>query len=373
MAMLKSIHIQGFKSIRDARVELGRVNVLIGANASGKSNLVAFFRMLSAITHHRLQDHVPRFGGADAILRNGWSATASIRCQLAIDTNLASEYRYSFRLEPTADGRLFFESETFIRPMIGSGDFPPKREGGNRYESNFTFMAEGSQYNEPTRSALSICLSTDVYVFHDTSLFSAIRQKSYLSDSAVLNWNGSNLAAVLHKFFKTKPAFYRRIVAAVRQVFPQFDDFVLEPEALDPNSIRLNWRERGQDTLFGPHQFSDGTLRFIALATLLLQPEDELPKVIVIDEPELGLHPNAIAVLAALIHKASHHSQLIVATQSVTLLDQFDPEEIIVVERDRVHNATEFRRLDAPSLTGWLEEYTLGDLWRKNVIGGGPN
>lgn len=133
----------------------------------------------------------------------------------------------------------------------------------------------------------------------------------------------------------------------------------------------LNWREKGRDYLFGPHQISDGTLRVIALATLLLQPEDMLPDVIVIDEPELGLHPYAIGVLAALFRKASHHCQLIISTQSAELLDYFDADEVIVVNRKG--ESSEYRRLTTAELDTWLEDYSLSELWEKNVLGGGPH
>lgn len=373
MATLKSIHIQGFKSIRDARVDLGRVNVLIGANASGKSNLVAFFRLVRAIVDGKLQFHVAKRGGPEALLRFGPKVTPELAGAIDVVGADNLTYAYRFVLEATAGNGFVFTSDEYLWPnFVGDTTFPFRSEPGGS-ETRIE-LRNNSQVKTPTQNDVAALYRTfEDFQFHDTSDSSSMRIGGYIGDNQRLNRDGSNLAAVLHKFAKVKPAYYRRIVATVRQVFPQFDDFVLEPDALAPTQIKLNWRERGQDNLFGPHQFSDGTLRFIALATLLLQPEEELPKVIVIDEPELGLHPNAITVLAALIHKASHHSQLVVATQSVTLLDQFDPEEVIVVERDRVHNATEFRRLDAPSLAGWLEEYTLGDLWRKNVIGGGPH
>jgi predicted ATPase len=185
------------------------------------------------------------------------------------------------------------------------------------------------------------------------------------------------LAAVLHNYQERSPEFFRRIAATVRQVMPEFGEFRLRPDPLAPERIRLNWLERGYDTRFGPHQLSDGTLRFIALATLLLQPEDELPKVIVIDEPELGLHPYAIGVLASLTKAASRYCQVVIATQSVTLLDQFDASDVIVVERDPIHNATEFRRLNSDELAVWKDEYenpiSLGELWERNIIGGGPH
>ncbi len=169
---------------------------------------------------------------------------------------------------------------------------------------------------------------------------------------------------------KTKREYYRRIIATIRLAAPHFGDFELEPSKLNPNRILLNWKEIGSEYLFGPHQLPDGLLRFMALTTLFLQPEDEIPNIIVIDEPELGLHPYALNILIGMVRKVSHRAQVILATQSVSVLDQFETENIIVVER--IEGSTRFKRPDPKKLESWLEEYSLGELWEKNVIGGRP-
>ncbi len=372
--MLKSIHIQGFKSIRDARVELGRVNVLIGANASGKSNLIAFLRLVADIVRERTTHHVALAGGAGTLLRHGPKHTRAVAGKLFLSSTMDVEY--SFTLTTTEKDELVFSEESveFAQELPHSRSRRTLKTKTSRKEGSV--LLDHLHYSEVKLSA-ELLANMGVFQFQDSSTTALFRRQVYIGDASKLNRDGGNLAAVLHVFAKMNPAFYRRIVATVRQVFPQFDDFVLEPEALNQNSIRLNWRERGQDTLFGPHQLSDGTLRFIALATLLLQPEDELPKVIVIDEPELGLHPYAIGVLVSLIKAASRYCQVVIATQSVTLLDQFDASDMIVVERDPIHNATEFRRLNSDELAVWKDEYenpiSLGELWERNIIGGGPH
>jgi predicted ATPase len=182
--------------------------------------------------------------------------------------------------------------------------------------------------------------------------------------------DAANLPAMLYLYRERYPTAYRRIVAAVKAVAPFFDDFVLEPLRLNPRNIALHWRAKGADYDFGPHQLSDGTLRAIALFTLLLQPEEDLPALIVLDEPELGLHPAALAVLADLLKSAARRSQLLVATQSTALIDHFEVDDIVTVNlRD---GGSTFERLDPERLKDWLEEYTLSQLWERNVIGGGP-
>lgn len=166
----------------------------------------------------------------------------------------------------------------------------------------------------------------------------------------------------------SKPCF-DRICDTVRLVAPYFDEFILNPRQQGPEEkIRLEWRQKGSAFPFQPYHFSDGTIRFICLATALLQPNP--PSTIVIDEPELGLHPYALEVLAALVKEAGTRTQTILSTQSATLLNHFTPEDVVVV--DRKNGESLFRRLDSASLTEWLNDYTLGDLWQKNVLDGGP-
>ena len=160
---------------------------------------------------------------------------------------------------------------------------------------------------------------------------------------------------------------YQRIVNTVRLILPFFSDFVLQPRH---DHLLLNWRERNSDQVFSVSQASDGMLRVIALVTLLLQPERDLPDVLVLDEPELGLHPYAINIVGGLIRAVSTQVQVIVATQSTALVDCFDPEDIVVVEREG--RTSTFRQIDVKSLEEWLEDYSLSELWEKNVLGGRP-
>jgi predicted ATPase len=133
----------------------------------------------------------------------------------------------------------------------------------------------------------------------------------------------------------------------------------------------LEWTERGRpDTPWKAHVLSDGTLRFICLATLLLQPPQLMPDIILIDEPELGLHPYAINLLAQMLKRAAETKQVIVSTQSVELLNAMAPEDVVVAGRD--NGATTLKRLDSADLTDWLEDYSLGELWKRNVLGGRP-
>jgi predicted ATPase len=211
-----------------------------------------------------------------------------------------------------------------------------------------------------------------VYHFHDTSSSARARGYCYVGNDRWLMPDAGNLAAMLYRFRsdRSSPA-YRRILGTIRQIAPFIADFVLEPTGQQNQDLILNWQDKNAGEVFGPHQLSDGTLRFIALATLLLQPQALLPDVIVIDEPELGLHPAALNLVGGMLRSASHHAQVIVATQSAALVDGFAPEDVIVVNRRE--RASTFERLREEQLKEWLEDYTLGQLWEKNVVGGGPS
>jgi len=369
MARLHSIRIAGWKSIRDIHpnLELGSINVLIGANGSGKSNFVSFFTMLSELVKKRLQAYIGQWGFANSFLHLGLKVTQRIEAELEFEEGVG-RYRYTFHLSWAAPDSLLFTEERVgfespDSPNVKSSliDSPPYRESELRRDP----VLPADQTAQVIHEILVHCR-----VFHfDTSATANIRSSGYIEAGHSLYSDGGNLAAMLYKYQRTKRPVYDRIVAAVRKIMPTFDDFVLVPRD-NPRYIILDWRQQGSEYLFGPHQLSDGTLRAMVLITLFLQPEDDLPAVIVLDEPELGLHPHAIEIITGLIRAASLKTQVILATQSTTFLDHFEPEEIIVTDFDDGRSI--FRRLDSEELKDWLEDYSVGELWEKNVLGGGP-
>ncbi len=207
-----------------------------------------------------------------------------------------------------------------------------------------------------------------VYHFINTPLFSPIKTANKIIQNQYLFDSGGNLASFLFRIKNEFYDHYNRIEDTVRLIYPRFRGFYLEPEVLNSQTIKLAWNEEGFDKPVYSYIASEGFLRMVCLVTLLMQPN--LPELIIIDEPELGLHPYAITILADLIKIASQKTQLIVATQSVTLVDHFAPEDIIVADREGDESV--FHRLNPEELTDWLEDYTLGELWQKNVIGGRP-
>ena len=384
MPQLKSIRIAGFRSIKDINLKLRPLNVLIGANGAGKSNLIAFFKLLNELMAGRLQHHVGTTGRATANLHFGPKITPQLEAKMVFAVDNGTD-TYQMRLFHASGDSLIFAEETLSFHLTGYPRPKVVSLGAGHQETRIgDKAAEGEPAARTLRYLLNHCR---VYHFHDTSPTSGVRQHCYVSDNRWLMPDAANLAAVLHNLKSHKGvvdrqivgtgqvvpssenAVYRRIVGTVRQVAPFFDDFDLEPTT--SHDIILNWRHRMSDRVFGPHQLSDGTLRAVCLITLLLQPKEDLPILIVVDEPELGLHPYALNVIASLLREASCHTQVLVSTQSSTFLDSFEPEDIIVVERN--NEATEFHRQDAKRLDAWLEDYSLGEVWQKNVIGGGPH
>ncbi len=366
--MLKQLQIKGFKTIRDQIIDLGKINVLIGANGAGKSNFVSFFKMLNSMVSGRLQAHIGIAGGADTILYYSSKTTQKIESSLTFEIDNESPVRYNLSLVYAATDSLMIDTEYYN--YSNNGNNIGYLLSGTSKESGLYSLVEehkGKEWLEKIRHIITQCR---YFQFHDTSETAKVKQNCYVEDNQYLRSDGGNLSAFLYMLRETRRPYYKRIILTIRQIMPFFDDFILERGRLNENYIVLNWKEKNSDLIFGPHQLSDGSLRMMALVTLLFQPEEFLPDVILIDEPELGLHPYALDTIASLIRHASEYSQVIIATQSADLMDYFEPDEIIIAERP--DKETIFKRLDAKKLKEWREEYTMSELWKKNVLGGTP-
>jgi len=364
---LDSITIQGFKSIASVEtLELRPINVVIGPNGSGKSNFIGVFSFLHAIREGRLRDYVTAAGGAEKVLHFGSKTTEGIQLDISFQGGVN---QYRLHLSPTADDGLFPSAERVY--------FWDKRQHKKPYSDALQASQQGREagISDPRNERIAKWVRLRLggwrlYHMHDTSSLSPMRKISKVDDNPFLRADGSNLASFLYFLRERHIDSYGLIQRAVQRVTPFFDDFRLEPRQLAPDDIRLEWRHKSSDQYFDASSLSDGTLRFIALATLFLQPEQFRPSVILVDEPELGLHPYAIEMLASLIRQASVNTQVIVATQSSLLLDHFAPEDVLVAER--VDGGTQLKRLKSEDLAAWLEDYSLGQLWEKNEFGGRP-
>lgn len=365
---LEFVTINGFKSIRSMEaLRLNSVNVIIGANGAGKSNFIEAFSLIGEIRHGRLSAYVSRADGANALLHFGAKTTSEILLHVAFAGEPSLQYR--LQLLPTdADALVPGREEAIFqnRPLGG----PPHAEVLPAREMGREAGISGRTF-EPVGLFVSAALAGwRPFHVHDTSASSAWRRPAQLENNDFLRPDGSNLPAFLYLLQEQEPQAYDLIRRTVQQVAPFFSDFYLRPDGLNPNLIRLAWHHKKSDQYFGAAALSDGTLRFIALATLLLQPVKYRPSVILVDEPELGLHPYAMTLLASMVKQAAVDTQVILSTQSSLLLDHFEPEDILVAEREA--GATRFKRLESAPLASWLEDYSLGQLWEKNELGGRP-
>lgn len=360
---LNKIKVSGFKSIRALEMEMHDLNVLIGANGAGKSNFIGLFKFIRNLVEERLQVFVAQQGGAEKMLYRGSEVTNAMEVELDISPN-----HYQFRLLPGKRDNLIFDYEYCFFDTR-----PDKRYAEDinqtRTESDLAAYTRQKKYGVGN-NIYEVLSAWRVYHFHDTSDTARVKKTGKLHDADFLREDASNLAAFLYVMNKVNPLHYQRIVKTVQLVIPFFKDFVLEPVPENKNNILLRWSDTHSNMVFDADDFSDGSLRFICLATLLLQPE--MPSLILLDEPELGLHPLAIEILAGLLKKAAHRTQIIIATQSTNLVDDLEPEHIIVVERDRETGESTFHRVDEERLANWLSEYSLGEVWEKNIIGGRP-
>jgi len=349
--------LRGYKSIAECDLELGRLNVLIGANGAGKSNFIGFFRLMNRILDEQLQLAVGEAGGPDALMHFGRKQTEYLQAELYFGNN-----GYRFTLQPTQNNRMMFEREALWWNI--SGDW---HTASGHFETQFK---ERQNHGKIWDHVVPAMRSWRLYHFHDTSGSAQVKQIHNLNDNEYLREDARNLAAFLLRLKNHHNEHYWRIVKTVRLVAPFFGEFHLRPTVDNSEKIQLEWTEYGRDEPFTASALSDGSLRFICLATVLLQPEVFMPAAILIDEPELGLHPFAISVLAGLMKSASREHQLIISTQSVELVNEFDAEDLIVV--DKRGGASTFKRPESEALAEWLGEYSLGDLWKKNLLGGRP-
>ena len=363
MRTLEQLKVKNFKSIRDQTLRLGRLSVFIGGNGSGKSNLIGVFHFLNRVVAGELQNYTGEAGGADSVLYFGRKQSPSLSLELEfVQGNDANGY--GCELPPTAEDRFIFSTETIW--YHDRSRFPEPYSislGAGHSEARVKQSTESIAGH--VRNDLE---SYRIYHFHDTSSSARVKQTGNVDDNRRLHPDAGNLAAFLYRLQRTHPGHFKNIEDTIRQIAPFFEGFQIEPSRLNPDKIRLEWKEKGSETYFNASALSDGTLRFMCLVILLLQPT--LPAIVLLDEPELGLHPAAISLLADMLESASQRTQVLVATQSVTLVNQFTPESVWVVERQNRESV--FRHLESADMSAWLENYALGELWEKNILGGRP-
>ncbi|SNT50823.1 Predicted ATPase [Streptosporangium subroseum] len=360
---IQNLRVKGYTSIQDAEVRLGDITLLVGANGAGKSNFIAALELLGRIADEELGLEVGLRGGAQAVLQAGAKGGSSITLEIeAFNDELMNSYEAV--LVPAANDTLIFEHERITFKGPGHDEPWTRALGSGHRESLLSSAPKDSK--KISAHVIDILQGCRVFHFQDTSRNAPVKQLGYAAGQDALRPDAGNLAAFLLHLREDYPGNYNQIRTTVQGMAPFFRDFVLAEDS--QGRIQLRWSQQGVDAIFPAEAFSDGTLRYICLTTLLLQPHP--PALLALDEPELGLHPFAIVQLAEMLRSAAVNSQIVVATQSVTLLNQFALDDLVIVERD--HGGTVLHRPEPERLQAWLEEYSLGELWEKNVLGGRP-
>ncbi|WP_347988165.1 AAA family ATPase [Methylomonas sp. AM2-LC] len=359
---LHQITLKGFKSIKKLNLKMNPINILIGANGAGKSNFISLFTFLRNLSEGKLQTYTEKQGYANTFFHFGPKTTPKIIIDIEIGNN---GYHVEFVHSENNDALVFTNEYCTvtsssrlwsIKGQMGESGLLPGSQSDSEYVRRYT-----RQYMQNCR----------VYHFHDTSPSAGFKQAQKLSSNAFLYADASNLAPFLVRVKERYPTHYQDIISTIKTVAPFFHDFYLEPSGeKGDESVLLRWLHRDYETPFSANQLSDGTARFICMATLFLQPKFHRPNTIVLDEPELGLHPAALNVLAEMIKLVSKENQVICSTQSISFANQFEPDDFIIV--DQVKGVSTFSRPDINALKHWLEDYSMGDIWSKNLIGGRP-
>ena len=344
------IEIKGYKSIKDARIELRPINILIGANGSGKSNFLSFFEFLNHLYERKLTEYIALNGGEDKFLHHGSKITEQLQAILSFNNQVTI---YAFTLQKGTEGLLFSGEHILYASTHGVDIADFTKEANIKITDNFR-----------KKYVIGYLTGLKKYHFHDTGKNSPFNKTSHIpNDTHFLYEKGDNLAAFLYDIQTKHPIVYNRIIKTIQSIAPYFSDFYFQPNT--EGYLRLLWQDKYSSTVYGATDLSDGTIRFIALTALFLQPN--LPQTIIIDEPELGLHPFALSKLAGMIKSAAAKgAQVIVATQSTDLLSYFEPDDIIAV--DQKEGASTFNRLKQQGLDIWLNDYSLGELWKRNII-----
>ena len=370
--MIEYVRIRGFRSLADVELSgIPKAAVLIGANGSGKSNFIRFFEMLSwMLGPRRLAEFVEMQGGADDQLHGGSRRTSRIEAEVRLRTETGRYgYDYQFMLSHAHPDRFFFSEESFR----SISDLSWKYLGSGHQETEIIWPTKpSSEFSADdfitAKVIVDLLRSCVVYQFHDTSDTSDFKKRGDAEDNNSLLSHGGNLAAVLLRLEREDIRRYELICQHISRVLPVFDRFQIEESY---GKVLLRWKAKGTDKTFGAHLTSDGSLRFFALVTLLNLPSEMLPDVLLLDEPELGLHPAAIALVGGMIKSLAEERQVIVATQSPLLVDEFGLNEIFVLELQ--DGCTEFRKLSPDDYQVWLDDnFTSGELWQKNLLGGRP-
>ena len=370
ISSLGKLTIRGFKSIRELEdfdlefkpisgledFEQRNLNILIGANGSGKGNLIAAIQMLKAQAAGTLESYIASNGGVSALLHNGSKPANKIELEASISSN-----SYKLSITPKPDGS--YELAESASPHIASKTEPEDAEDDRLLavqQDVAAYPSEGAK--ESVHQSIN---SWRMYHFHDTGPTAAMRRPGLIQDNEHLRPDASNIAPYLLRLRDEHPSTYKRVLYGWHHIAPFLDDPILETHKVGRETkVSLAWKAKGSSCTMQARHLSGGVMRFLCLAAALWH--KNYPPMIVVDEPELGLHPDPVDLAYELIECAARHTQVITATQSTLLLRECAIEDVVVVRRK--DDQSTFEKLKHDDFKAWLEDYSVSGLWLMNVI-----
>ncbi len=375
----KSLSVQGFRRLKDVHFPLHPLCVIIGANGVGKTSILDVASLLANSARGELSSSITELSGLPSILT--YDHAEDLRLAISMEVPYHEPLEYWLRLKP--EGVAYsIADETLTQKRIPN--IPPFRHIDSHGPDIKYFEVGQSKLMRPNweHKPLETSLSQVPKMFREPEEFrnrlssstfyhvlnvdprSPVRLPQPMQPASLPGKNGEELVSCLFYLRETDRSRFELVEDSLRTAFPGFERLDFPPVAA--GTLALAWRERGFSRGLYMHQLSEGTLRFLWLATLLQSPG--LTALTLLDEPEVSLHPELLSLLADLLREASNRSQIVVATHSDRLIRFLEPNEVLVMDRneDGTSNATWADQLD---IANWLKEYSLDELWRSGRIG----
>ncbi len=390
MNFFERIRVQGFRRLHDIDLPLKRLNVVIGANGCGKTSLLDVFSLLAASAAGALSETISDLSGVDAILSNLIAAKGdkarfmALELAMTVPNHNPLEYRlalasrgigYEITDETLTQARdrkpQPFKHIDSHHGQVRYYDPQPGKRGLVKptwdYNDKETALSQvPKMFREPEEFRKRLASSTHYHVL-DVGRRAPVRLPQQMKDAKLPGHDGEDLISCLYTLRETDPDRFNAIEAALQAGFPSFERLNFPPVAT--GVLSMTWKDKSSNTTFAMHQLSEGSLRFLWLATLLQSPE--LPAVTMIDEPEVSLHPELLSLLADLLREASDRTQILVATHADRLVRFLEPGEVLTVNVSE-QGAAGFQWADQLDLASWLDEYTLDEVWRMGRMGARP-
>lgn len=382
MYKINRIKITGLRRLRDVDLPVRPLMVIIGTNGVGKTSFLEALSLLSASASGKLNGSLSQLGGIANLLTRGRSESLSFLVDMEIPGQMPLEYELC--MEPRGTGYSIVK-EVLSQQREGYGYEGPFKhiqssEGDIRYygiedsrllrpdwehEPLETSLAQvPKMFRQPEELRRILATATQYHVL-DVGPRAQVKMPQSMKPAALPGPNGEDLVPYLYYLRESDRDRFDAIMDSMCAAFPNLQELNFPPVAA--GMLAMTWKEASFAKPIYMNELSEGTLRFLWLASLLHSPS--LSTITMIDEPEVSLHPELLSLLADLMREASRRTQLIVATHSDRLIRFLDPKEVVVMDLDDEGCATA-TWADEMDLEGWLEEYTLDEIWRMGRMGG---